>query len=127
MTWLVRLGTGRGKGAYVHRHDPWCEGVYHTHLQRYARRFELRDLAEDYARDYGGRVVRLTRPTRLWVVRLGKARGRGAYLHHSLERVDGKLATTRRQSLALRMVNRPAAVRRAADCGGRVVRLRRKR
>ena len=133
MTWLVRQGTERGEGSYITRTTetldaralpPW---LLWAPQQWAARRFELRDLAEDCARDYGGRVVRLTKPERLWLVRLGKKRGRGAYVHYSVNRIAGKIATTRAQSLALRMTIRAVAVRRAADCGGRVVRLMRKR
>lgn len=67
MTWLVRQGTKRGDGAYITRttetHDPrklpnWALWAQH---QWAARRFELRDLAEDYAKDHEGRVVRLRR------------------------------------------------------------------
>jgi len=70
MTWLVRLGTERGKGRYVSRvtatHDVAGLHQYHwtTERQWAARRFEWRPLAKLWARDYGGRVVRLRRRER---------------------------------------------------------------
>lgn len=67
MTWLVRRGIERGEGDYIARvtetHDPRTIAPWALWALRQwsARRFELRDLAEYYARDYGGRVVRLRR------------------------------------------------------------------
>jgi hypothetical protein len=64
MTWIVRLGTERGRGAYVRE-------VYSAALtgsvlgaalstrQRLAQRFSPRAVAEAIAYEFGGRVVRL--------------------------------------------------------------------
>ena len=65
MTWLVRLGAKRGKGRYVSRliaaYDiaNMDRTVWSLPKQIDARRFELRELAEGFAKDYGGRVVKL--------------------------------------------------------------------
>lgn len=62
--WLVRLGSKRGAGehvtpaALVDRIGIVVAFRVCSH-QRGARRFTRRDLAEHYARAFGGRVVRL--------------------------------------------------------------------
>lgn len=67
MTWIVRQGTKRGEGHYITRTTetqpaselpPWA---LWAQPQLAARRFEWRPLAKLYARDFGGRVVRLRR------------------------------------------------------------------
>lgn len=62
--WLVRLGSKRGAGEYVHPDaflyvdgSPGDETT--TPHQREARRFTTGFLADRYARAFGGRVVRL--------------------------------------------------------------------
>lgn len=62
--WLVRLGSKRGAGEYVHPaafvlSDGDIGASTTTPHQRKARRFTWRDLADVYARAFGGRVVRL--------------------------------------------------------------------
>lgn len=62
--WLVRLGSKRGAGEYVHPEayvDITGAGrcLATVPHQRKARRFTWRDLADVYARAFGGRVVRL--------------------------------------------------------------------
>lgn len=61
MTWLVRLGTDRGEGAYIYRPPTHIEPGLAGPEQRRARRFELRRLAKLYAVEWQGRVVRLRR------------------------------------------------------------------
>lgn len=68
-TWLVRLGSKRGAGAYVHPaafvlSDGDIGASSTTPHQRKARRFTLRFLADRYAKALGGRVVRLKERTK---------------------------------------------------------------